>query len=587
MLKTAFFSVMCMFLTVSSYAQASDSSSISCIQSVCGEKQTYTHPFENDPNLANAVYAKLTNELQVQKPIKHFIGRTIHLNLVQHRAFTFLQSQTSSFNISEKSKALILSLSYIKKISQYGAAINPDGKSFNQEALQKLLPNAPANEIEAIMSFNSLFSARDRFKGLLSKFDMMLPYLYPNKSIAEAQIIEAKRIQATQDKLWSYMPEMSFLTSIDPVVVKASRGEELNYLEKNHFTQAMASSATLEAVLADNIQQKFLALTLDISKILADFKKTYEGSRQFHMVKNPKTLKGLLEQNVNQCLANLTSAYAALPDNSQLQNFDIMAKTVLKTAKILRQEELYKSVMVPDDLGIKIIYPESRDKMIPSFLGVLKAVTADADEKFKRMQTFNFEDKKNLESYLILASAFNDEDIFEELQTHCDRGNVPTLDDSALSQSKIINLSWLTIQYPELGIGILAHEVGHVVRSMGSNGGVVPCLLQKQNNNYLYGSEDFADLFSAEILNRLNYQLGSTQLGNMSCVLLAYDQKTGWQPGQLTPYPGDNHSSGFYRLLAISAMTTGLTSQCKDHLKMINSTQFDDYCKWQPDTPKY
>lgn len=585
MLKTAFFSVVCMLLTVSTHAQTIETSSISCIESMCGKANPFAHPFEENLELNTKTLTLLKSELQVEKPIKNYMGRLIHKTLISDKIYKYLLSQPNNFEVSAKAKSFILTFAYTRKISELTSAViaTADGFAFNQEALQKLLPDASSDEIAAIMSLSSLFSATKRFRGLETKpLEMLLKFLHPNKTLLEAQIIEANQILNSQKKIWSYMPKLSFLGEVDAIVQKASRGETLNYIEKKHFKEEMTNAASLEAIMAEDIQQKFSVLPLDISKILNGFKTKYESSQQYNLVKNPQTSKALLQENVGLCLTKLSYAYSALPNNQQLQNFKSMAGSILTTAKHMLEEK-YKSSITEDNLGIEIAYPESRENMIADFNRGLKILTAESDQNFKLMKSFTFEDTQNLESFLVLASVFEDANVFSDLQTYCDRANAPYLDDAALSRLKILNLSWPTIQHPELGVGILAHEVGHIV-SYHFGASEKGCLLAKQNYSVQYTEEDFADLFSAEVLSRLNYTIGSTKLGNLSCALLPYDQKYGWLAGTLTNSNStDTHSSSFYRLLAFGTMTTGLTPQCTDHLKALNQNPFVNYCKWGKD----
>ncbi|MES2801875.1 MAG: hypothetical protein V4654_05240 [Bdellovibrionota bacterium] len=588
--KLTFFSAVLIFLTSTTYAQnlSSGTSSTSCIESVCGKTNPFAHPFEENPALIHSTQTKLKDELLIEKPIKLYMGRLIHRTLITDQAFKYLLSQSSNFEVSPQGKAFLTLLSYLMRINEFLPALTAtnEGYVFDQEKLKKLLPAASSEEITAIMSLSAVFKASSRLGGLDKKpLEMFLKYLHPDKTTLEAQVIEAQKILSAQNKLKSYMNNISYLMENDIIIIKAAKGESLNYLEKNHFKKTIYNNTSTDVILDADVQKKFSVLPLDISKILENFKNKYENSQQKKLVKTPEISKALLQENLNMCMYNLGSAYAALPNTEQLQNFDHMAKSVLTTAKTMIEEK-FKVSVASDDLGIQIAYPEARDNMISGFKSGIKLLTEEFDKNFALKKSVNMEAPQNLESYLILAAVFNDSNVFEDLQEYCDRGNVPTLDDSALSQLKILNLSWPTIQHPELGISIFAHEIGHIVSRHYTNITHKTCFMTKPNYNSQYLEEDYADLFSAEVLNRLNYKIESTKLGNLSCALLPYDQHKGWLEGDLTnPSLTDSHSSSFYRLLAFDTMTTGLTPQCQDHLKTLNQNPFTDYCKWSQNQP--
>ena len=383
------------------------------------------------------------------------------------------------------------------------------------------------------------------------------------------------------------MAKVSFLRQNNPIILKASKGESLNDLEGKSFKEEMTSNAALEVLLSDDVQKKFSVLDLDIAESMQAFKLLYLSSQQSNLVQNPKTSKKLLQDNLKTCFTNMTYAYAALPDTEQLSQFKLMSNSVLSTAKKM-VEEKYK-LSIEDDFGIEVVYPENRESMITGFVKQIKELTTEVDEQFKLINSFNISDLENLEPYYILASTFTNDNVFESLQNNCDRANSPFLDDAALSKLKILNLSWPTIQYPELGISIFAHEVGHIVsENYGHLGGSEKaCLIKTQVGSQQYVEEDFADLFSAEVLKKLNYKIGTTNLGNMSCALHSYlPYNSGWSAGNIeNPIKSDSHSSTFYRMLSFSAMTTGLTNQCTEHLNQLKENRFFDYCQWNKDNP--
>ncbi len=401
MLKLTLLGALYILLTSIAHAQtASEQSSISCIESVCGKNNPFAHPFDVNPEMKISTMTKLVDELKIKRPIQLYMGRLIHKTVTQDQIFKQLINHSNKIEVSPKGKALILSFSYARRMSEFIPAIKSinDINYFDQAELQKLLPSSSNNEIAAIMSLTPMFSARQRLGGLDKKpLEMLLRYLHPDKTMLEAQVIEAERILQAQKKLWSYLQNLSFLGEVDAVVLKASKGEQLNYLEKNHLKEEILNAATIEVFLTDNVQQKFSLLPLDISKFLNTFKSTYESSQQAHLVKNPKTSKALLQENVNICLTNLSYAYAALPNDKQLQDFKSMTGQVMSVTKHMLEEK-YNSTI--NDLGIEIVYPENRDNMIAGFINGINSIAEESEESeknYKLVKSFKIEDSKNLD----------------------------------------------------------------------------------------------------------------------------------------------------------------------------------------------
>ena len=588
MTKTAILSLVLTFLTAPLFAQTQSvsASSIACIQSMCGPKSTFVHPFVKDPSLALQSFTKFKNdEYKVKRPIELYMGRLINRTLLQDKAFQYLLAQTESFNVSAKSQALILTFVYLKRFNEYAPALRPTstGLAFDQTELQKILPDADANEIAAIMSLSDILKS-NRIAGLESKpLEMILKRLHYDKTTTEAQVIEAQRIIKAREALKTYLGSLSDFSEEDIIVLKASRGEPLTYLEKNHFKNEIKSSSSIEFVISGPVQQKFMMLPFDTLKIISNFKDIYDNSQQKNLVKNPKTSKVLFESNYAKCISNISYAYQALPNTAQLESFKTNAELVMAISKQMIEEKYKLSI---NDLGIQTAYPDTRDNMVSSLINGFDVLTKSADKSFKLLKSAKLDDPKNLEFLLVLAASFSDTNIFENLQNYCDVANVPTLNDSALPYFKILNLSWPTIQYPEIGLSIFAHEIGHII-SYQYGASEKACLSQKQNNSTLYQEEDFADLFAAEVASRLKFKAGSTQLGNLSCGLLPYDDNADWRATTLeNPDASDPHSSGLFRLLAYGAMTTGLTQQCQSHLNLLNQNTFNDYCKWDITNPK-
>lgn len=586
MKKATFLSLVWILSTVSSssFGQDAKSPSVACIKSLCGEENPFGHPFENNKKLENSTRAIVDKELK--KALEKYMGRLIHKALIQDNFFQQMIAQKEKLTLTPEMSALLQSFRYANKINEiwkaFDANSNGGGYVLNRGKLKAMMPNLNENEIDAISSLNKMISFALAYGSLFDKpLEVVLKIVNPELPLIEAQKIKANFIMMAQERVHAVSPLTKYSNPVSVVVQRAASGAALSENEKVIFKRYLLNSYIIFHVLEPEVQEKFAKLPLDISQALIEFQKTYRESKKYKAVHNPKSIRQIFQDSVNSCSGRLAYAYAALPTEKQKTSFKAKFEKIRLTAQQVMEEKTKSSLS--DAFKIEFLLPGSREPFLADMKRSFQVSTSTYDAAIRELKKKDLTDPSVLSSIFATSMVFTDVDLFEEALEFCDQAKPPKLSDAALSQLKMINLSWPTLMHPEFGIGIVAHELGHVASGNWNTylQNEKSCLMKKQGLEK-YIEEDFADLFATEVIRRMNYKINGEAVGNFACALHGRTD-TGWEVGDLKNSNAvDTHASTFYRLLAVASRSTGLTNQCLYNLKSQNETRFENYCEWAP-----
>jgi hypothetical protein len=190
---------------------------------------------------------------------------------------------------------------------------------------------------------------------------------------------------------------------------------------------------------------------------------------------------------------------------------------------------------------------------------------------------------------LVMASllvADDKPDDLDPITTLCRAIPVDGLSDHTLTAQGRISLSWFTVTYRDIGMGVAGHELGHWVsanmRMMGLALKGAPNYLASLNcvanrnpfvlaprvldyyDNTIWSEEDWADHYSALVLNEMAKSPTSWARfsKNTGCALVSDDGDI-YSGNHMESAVGDSHSSGFYRVLMIGLDRGQLTPSCQ------------------------
>lgn len=567
------------FVFLGNHAQAKDPS-IDCIESICGSKAKIGSTFIVSDEFYNLAKNKIAQTLE--KPLANYMGRVIHESMLKDQLLqNFLKLPTVA-KPDAKLLAFAQAFTYLKKFNTFAPALETiDGKyTFNEQKLKTLFPAMLQNELDAILSFNYFIDDYLRLYSIYSNpLPVALKMRFGDIPILEAQkTIALKTLEAYRNFVLQF-PYSEKIVTQNPTIRKAAEGKILPFTEQEILRKEFQNIIVIKGLSNPLVLEKFAALPLNIDEFKDQFRLIYEGSQLRKTFQNKTSIKTIYSEAFQKCQKSLFNSYAFLPSEQQLSEFSSVITQVKSTA--LQVVEERKNMSVKDQFNFEILLPNSRENFLnefalymndrkdetQQFIGGLKAVSLPED-------IFN--------TGFLGATVFSDESILKSTVEACDQFKPTALDDKTYLDYKMINVSWSSVQVPELGASILAHEIGHQVDKLFAADVTQEklCLQQKQGSEK-YLAEDFADLFSAEVMKRMNYQLNGKPVDNMGCALLSSENGEFTQGFLKNTSDSDTHSSGFFRLIAFSAMTSGITNQCQQFLTTSSETKFDNYCRWQ------
>jgi len=568
-------SIFSFFICASLTVNAKDPS-LECIQQTCGVVNPLAHPFDIQPDLAKTT--RLMIDIKMKKSIQNYMGRIIHKALIKDKAYKAIDSK--SVKLTTEQSALIQSITYMGRLRELSTTVEVvNGRyAFNRDKLKSLLINPTNDELDAVSSLAIVFSVAQNLQGFSRfSYDTNLKMLYPGKTTIEAQKAAALSIKEVQDKISKIIILYKELQDHSLVIEKAINSENLSVAEQKIMLSQIELNYFLNTLLSDQIQNSFAKVPLDLEKTLNEKNKKYNESEVALAIKTPQTIKNILQTTVAQCSAKLAYSYAALPTKQQLIKFSEMVSIVQNTAQQMIEQKIKMSL--PEAFRSEIALPTAQDFVIDEWQNYLQVGTADSDMNIKKLKAVDLNDPLIMNSFVVNFILEEKKQLFSDVLSFCEKAEPPFLNDAAIPMLNSINLSWPTIRHPEIGLAIVAHEIGHVASSKWPESvkAEKSCLAQIQGTPK-YVEEDFADLFSAEIFNRLNGSVTDTKLKNLGCGLQSI-----LLPGTLkNQNPSDSHSSGFYRMLAFSKMTRQKISSCDKFIEDNNVQNiFGQYCQWQ------
>lgn len=616
MVNSTLIGMVSLSLVVSTYQAKADQTSTSqpnmtlikvnsCIQSVCGSTYPISSP-ENNPTVFWEGISPTEKEQKafvndsITRPIETYMGQLISREVQINKLFKDFPFDKLDINFSDSRRGLIYSFYTFNHIDEYIPAIyknDKDAISFNQDILTKILKtkNPDWSDDQINLSISALISLEDAFNILYKvefflsqmSYDVLLSFFYPGIPLLEAQKLETEMIVAVYDLFQSYFPKMPLFYKESLVLKRSSNMEVLSDSEKLLMKKHIQTKFGLISLLQTKVQQAFIDAPIpDWRSFLISSHEAYKSSPTGKSILNPKTIKSTFQEGVEQCLSRLQNAYYSFPTQKQNKNFLELFETIKITAEELIQQKKNVNTQFLKDIRLQL--PPAKEELISSWKGYLSESENQIRSSITELKKLNLEDQEDLESlYYILINNNLSRSLFSDVSSFCNQSRPQFLNDHALPVGRSIVLSWPTVVNPDYGLPIVAHELGHIVSEEIHDvlATEKKCLAEKQDTNQ-YLEEDFADLFSGELMKSLEKSKKYTTSKNMGCALIfpeSIDAISNWPPAIYSTQnttPTDTHSSGFYRLLALSQFSENLTSECKDYLVEAQETRFDSYCKW-------
>jgi len=403
---------------------------------------------------------------------------------------------------------------------------------------------------------------------------------YPLLSPSEALKRDAASLLDIQAKMKITFPLLSQLLFQDheQIVTKASTGAELSKMESEAYFVAAITAHILSPVIEPSWRERLLKIPVDWTKIVSrtqikgKFEKELAKERARDVKKEITDITAICRTKLAQADASRISDFQKRRALQHIESVRAASKTVL--LKLFGKEALSAYGSAIDDATFSISDPEDH------FTAVKKEIESEFRSSMLGLQITRKPTPETDQQLLAALILFDDEDDDKEDEKHdileeCEKIQTRTLTDHALTSQGRIGVSWYTAAYPQFGIGVLAHEMGHVLskrlREGGKTGRVEETYMCVKNRNpyvlepaqQTWLEEDFADFFAAQVVKELRAQGGNSSIGaNFACALIDDNGDT-YGTNDLEPGKDDPHSSPFLRMILQSVDLGDLTPQCR------------------------
>ncbi|MFS4457993.1 hypothetical protein [Bdellovibrio sp. HCB2-146] len=590
---------------------------MSCLESTCGSPRTnwnYTSIKEDRESLNNELKWVLPTS-QVEA-----LAETLRLETsVTRNQVLLVQKLLQSgkkIDISENFRSMMvffLALADFTEVSGGNSDyISYDGENstlkVDQEKYAAILQKLPAQKREVVKAVvdAAIISRVDGVSYLDYSNKTMTAYLrkkYPAKfTYAEALKQEATQALATFQMIQKRVGILadSLLSDREVEILQraATRGLS-NKTEEKSCLALFENLSLFGTIFKSEFQTIVNSYPVDFVTLFSDMEKSKFLEKTLADVDgfNPTYEAMFLMGN---CREKLQASMPLTASPLRRRTFDKLSEDVRRASQIVAKRMVSPSQArwIDQELAkINFVHEATREERLQDVLNRIVEMRENAEKSLKQMRVGSEEltvvaaainyltDKKSIRTKLVEES---------ELKKTCNALPSSVISDSTLPQSGNISVSWFSVNYPEVGLAILAHEFGHIVshrlrllpaadstaftktlNCVANRNPFVPAPEpMKAADNTVWSEEDFADHFSAEVMNELRRQGHSmaAQSKNMGCSLIGNKSTEYLASNVLTPTLNDTHSSGVLRLLMMGQDLGTLTPQCGMILNRIQSS---------------
>ncbi|MGE0632665.1 MAG: hypothetical protein AB7O96_09670 [Pseudobdellovibrionaceae bacterium] len=418
---------------------------------------------------------------------------------------------------------------------------------------------------------------------------------YQNMNEMEARIADAKMLLEVGEKMASLFGKRAasyfFDDYLKDLLSKAKRGEELSASDSRNYIQIATILDLLNLIYND--ADVFNAL----SKIpFNNEERLKKLGKSEHLKKNLELLKKM-DVSAETAIVSATCAKmlaAAIDLNVselQLKKLPKMIEEVKQASQTVADrfsDEFFRSTLDSID-NIEFSYPKTDEENIESI-----ASTFAAEKRRVRNASRILQDSPETRQLILFIAMLKKDKEPAGLSTGsavleaCQALPTKAISDFAVFSTGKIGVSWYTAAYPEMGVSILAHEIGHVVSknlkmmqktdfatSLNCVANRNPFVVDPQeltpHMNTIWSHEDWADYFSSLVMKELEKNGSSfATKANLGCSFVKQKDDSYFGNG-LVPGKGHTHSSGFLRLLNIATDRDQMTPQCSHFLKSVSA----------------
>ncbi len=587
---------------------------LSCLESTCGPAKinwSYGSISQDRQTLSQEVKAVLPESYT--KELVQIYKTEVDAKLLQiSRVEKFVQ-EGRRFELSPELKPFAVAMLSFKDFTEATGGesdyIAFDQETFmyklNREKYDSIFSKMPAKKRASVKAIIDAFLV-PQYEGL-SYMDVakktLASYLkrkHPKLDYVDALKIEASRaletVKVMQKNLGVIADSLSDESQID-ILKRAQSTGLTNKAEESVCLQAIEGMSLFSVIYGPQLSDAIKNYPLDSQQIFTEFKQSSFLSESkadveiFNLLGEAKSLIDTCRTQLQKSLPLTTSAL-------RIRLFNKTAEEVRRVTKLVATKMVSadKSAWLQAELNkINFVHEDTAEERLGDVLGAIKKM------KNSGVNAYNTAVKSSDEvnATIVVMGYLSNKDPFKKnlvdesyLKKACLALPSSVISDATIPQTGNIFVSWYSVNYPDLGAAILAHEMGHIVsyklrqlpeaanqgftNTLNCTANRNPFVPQpraiKAKENTVWSEEDFADHFSTEVMNQLRREGSSLASGkNMGCGLISNSTNSYDIENEIMPALNDSHSSGFLRLLMIGQDFNKQTPECQSVLNKIQS----------------
>ncbi len=555
-----------------------------CSKQICGEPNQTEDPSDiiNGPIKASIESDQLLEELKPELnkifDLRIEADRKDMVRLQERRA------QFASLQLSANYKVFfnfIWLSSQLEKLSPFIQGAQAGDYKFSTQKFNKAHPTMSKVEQGFLQQFaiDLLNSEENQSIEVITSlgFKEYLKIHYVDLKLANAQIQFANQLIESFEFLGKSFPELNIKVPNELRLLKT--GAELSPEITRESNRALMTSYLVRQLSQEN--NIFEKREIDIKSIVSSADLHLTAEKILAKLGNPQDLNVARETGLKTCRTTLARSILAAPTNLEIQatqrQLPTVKNAVLKIVEKLSTDPEVQSILSHRIQAIHFIFPTDRLEIKSSYKLAVHKESISLQER--ELKTNALSD----EALLMMLYNFDlnpPSDYSDTISNMCEIFSPKKMSDSSIDQLSDINVSWQSIRFPSLGVGVIAHELGHVVSHVFSK------LAEEKKQPYLllrscengrhdtqeiltanqFNEEDFADTLAARAVQELQTQ--NLKGNNFGCALLGKNSsRWGTEQGlslKLAAESKDVHSAGLYRVLQIQMnMGQELPPVCK------------------------
>ena len=554
-----------------------------CVREICGEPDQTQTPSDLD-----------RADLPQLPGVENFFAEAIQPSLEKSVAINVERKQKLVAKLEEaipRLSSVQLPQSYVAILNLFWVFTKQEPREFltgsqgrytiNDDALKNALPSMPDQEREFLKTATlDLYNSSESIMiSALTKmsFADFLKIISPDMTLQAAETAFAENLLGSIRELQASFP--AFNIKVPPALYLLQQGKDLAPESLSELTSAFMFhyvQRTLTEKL-DFLSQRHIPTT----KIIADALASGVIDKIKSQTQNRAGLSSQKDKMLETCERNLNQSLLAAPQDHDIENIQRLIvpikKSVIKVAQRLSPDPDVQNLLLAAVENLAFNFPFTAEEILPS---MKTRAENEVQTEAAKLDALNQADDTGLFLLLATSSEIETEDLFESVGSACKTFLPPPISDAAVSALGKVNVSWQTLKYPTYGIGILSHEMGHIVSHVLQKANAAQseaystartCTANRHTSfddihGSIYVEEDFADLIAGETLNDLRTQglnefLGSNGSLNYGCLLLGNDgSRWGTVSGlavKTLEADTDGHSAPLLRTLQLQTALEG------------------------------